>query len=1015
MRLLNLKFSAFGPYARRQEIDFTLLKGRRFFLIHGATGAGKTTILDAICFALYGDSSGSLRDGKTMRSDHAGLDTLTEAELMFALGGKTYRVWRSPEQERAKKRGAGTTVSLADGAFYEIKGTEEKLLASGYSNATAKAEELLGFKSSQFRQVMLLPQGEFRRLLLANSLERQEILQVLFRTELYKQIEENLKEAAKGIRQEREKHAFAYDLLLREMQASSPDELEGRIAAQRRELLEAEENVTRLAAKRRLAQQKLSDGKMLAGKFETLEKARAEQEACQKLLPEVEKHKGLYQKAQRALLLADAEEQEKAAERELVTRQAEWESMELKAAADAKRETAAAAALKKAQEAAAGQESIGRKLMELSSFAAKASELKAAIDKEAKNAAAAEEKRRFKESGEAALAALNESLENSKKKLQALSLSAAKAGQYKANVRELQELQANLTRREEACAQAAKAKLAWEKAAAKLEEAESFYEAKALNARRVQHLFAEGRAAALAKKLRQGEACPVCGSLDHPAPAACQGVIPDEAEVKAALAAVDEAEKARQAWRRQTAESQVACDTADNRLKDIAAVLQDTPWDMEGLAAKLAQTKESLAESLAAEEQAKGLEKKIAVLLEDGRRAAANAERLAGKAQAAEAAWQSALAVRRERQAALPEAYRDLNAMAQEEKTLKERLEGLKRGLEAAQQNWQQANDAQTASQAGLLHMKSLLEDAGRRSREAQEAFAARLGEAGFLKREEYQAAKKSPAYMKNLADRIALFDERIIAAKSALAAAEAAVAGAALPDIEKYAAELAEKEAAYQTAFAGLCRLKDGVLQQSEKLRQLKTLDEKLTALGERYKVAGTLAEVANGTNSYGMTFQRFVLKSLLNDVVDASNLRLKVMSRGRYMLQGTAERARKNAAGGLDLEVFDHYTGFARPIATLSGGETFLASLSLALGLADVVQSYAGGVRLDTILVDEGFGTLDPEALDSALKALVDLQKGGRLVGIISHVPELKERIDARLEVTKGQEGSSAAFVIS
>jgi len=168
----------------------------------------------------------------------------------------------------------------------------------------------------------------------------------------------------------------------------------------------------------------------------------------------------------------------------------------------------------------------------------------------------------------------------------------------------------------------------------------------------------------------------------------------------------------------------------------------------------------------------------------------------------------------------------------------------------------------------------------------------------------------------------------------------------------------------------------------------------------------------VAMGKNRYGLTFQRFVLGALLDDVAVAATGRLKLMSRGRYHLQRTMDRARSNAAGGLELEVFDTYTGVARGVATLSGGETFLASLSLALGLADVVQSYAGGIHLDTIFVDEGFGTLDPEALDFALRALIDLQKGGRLVGIISHVPELKERIDARLEVQPAEKGSTACF---
>ena len=150
------------------------------------------------------------------------------------------------------------------------------------------------------------------------------------------------------------------------------------------------------------------------------------------------------------------------------------------------------------------------------------------------------------------------------------------------------------------------------------------------------------------------------------------------------------------------------------------------------------------------------------------------------------------------------------------------------------------------------------------------------------------------------------------------------------------------------------------------------------------------------------------------MEDVIVASNIRLKIMTRGQYTLQGTSERERKNSAGGLEIEVFDNYTGYARPVGTLSGGEGFLASLALALGLADVVQAYAGGIHLDTILIDEGFGTLDPEALDIAIKALIDLQRGGRLVGIISHVPELKERINARLEVVKTKQGSKASFKV-
>jgi exonuclease SbcC len=184
---------------------------------------------------------------------------------------------------------------------------------------------------------------------------------------------------------------------------------------------------------------------------------------------------------------------------------------------------------------------------------------------------------------------------------------------------------------------------------------------------------------------------------------------------------------------------------------------------------------------------------------------------------------------------------------------------------------------------------------------------------------------------------------------------------------------------------------------------------------LEERFAVLGRLSEVANGKNQYGVTFQRYVLGALLDDVTIAATQRLQLMSRGRYQLQRTMERAHSRAAGGLELEIFDAYTGLERGVATLSGGEIFLASLSLALGLADVVQAYTGGIHLDTIFVDEGFGTLDPETLDYVLRSLIDLQQGGRLVGIISHVPELKERIDARLEVQLAERGSVASFKLA
>jgi exonuclease SbcC len=247
-------------------------------------------------------------------------------------------------------------------------------------------------------------------------------------------------------------------------------------------------------------------------------------------------------------------------------------------------------------------------------------------------------------------------------------------------------------------------------------------------------------------------------------------------------------------------------------------------------------------------------------------------------------------------------------------------------------------------------------------------------------------------------------FDETAAAAKDLVAAD--------LPALESVAAsaeKAVEENVAHQRVLAAKLAQLDATL------ARLRDLDAELATLDARHAVIGQIANVANGRNPYNMTFQRYVLGVFLDEVLYAASQRLRIMSRGRFLLRRVREAAGGRSAGGLDLEVEDTYTSTARPVSTLSGGESFLASLALALGLADVVQGYAGGIRLETIFVDEGFGTLDPEALDLAIRALRDLQQGGRLVGIISHVTELKEWIDARLEITRDRRGSSARFVIA
>jgi exonuclease SbcC len=295
-----------------------------------------------------------------------------------------------------------------------------------------------------------------------------------------------------------------------------------------------------------------------------------------------------------------------------------------------------------------------------------------------------------------------------------------------------------------------------------------------------------------------------------------------------------------------------------------------------------------------------------------------------------------------------------------------------------------------------------------------QEFFLKTVRAAGFTDVDDFRSAKKGPHEMDSLEQEIQTFHTSLESARDRLARAKEAADGLVPPDLEGIEKTAHEAKSRLQTALQREATLAESLKRVAKLAADYESCSLELAHEETRYAVVGRISEVANGHNPVGITFQRFVLGALLDRVLVAASERLEIMSNRRYSLQRQSERADRRTSGGLDLEVVDSYTGRERPVSTLSGGESFLASLSLALGLADVVQSYSGGIRLDTIFVDEGFGSLDPEALDLAFRALVDLQSGGRLVGVISHVPDLRDRIDTRLEIVPDKRGSKARFVI-
>lgn len=876
MKPVKLTMSAFGPYADVETLDFRVLGDHTLFLICGPTGAGKSTILDAMCYALYGKTSGDLRKPVSMRSSYVGYDRETYVEFDFRLGNTYYRVRRSPTQEVLGKSGKKVVTHQAKAELSEIdeEGNVTKQIAvKGVEKAV---EDLMGVGVEQFRQIILLPQGEFRKLLLADSTDRQAIMQELFGTGRYLALENRLGDKARELAGDVIDGKRQIEVLLGTA-GLSEEELPSAIENFRKNLETLSGKLKGLQEKQRHFQKEKKIVVELDAAFNALQAAEKKKE---ELLAETEDMKSL------SVKLRKTREAEKL---QIVRENVESDYLDFhhKEKAVKKTESDLLEAKKK-------QPEVKRRMEE--------------IQKEAP----LQEKR----IGRLAELSLYEGV----KERYGKALSAAKDAEsrVKAGEKKLEEHRKNLA-------------LAEEVTKKKTFAYESISEA-----------FIHGQSALLASTLSEGKPCPVCGSLSHPSPARAEGRLYEKK-------AVDDARE-----EKETAEKE---------------------------------------------------EKK----LRSGK------EEFEGKVLGpARAALQSARTALSELETQLPEKYRRGDV-------LKDEIDSLTRGKDAyiknkadAEAEYNSLGNLLASLETGLKNATAACKAAGEKYKTGISDFERKVLAAGFADTKEqkkYQDYRNDIAVMeKELQD----YETDRKSTEDTILKNKEITEGKIRPDMRKWEEEetALNEEIASLSAESGREKTRLSQLENIEKT--IKTEKEKIQGKDHRYQIVGGLYDAVRGKEN-GINLERFVLGALLDDVTRKANLRLFTMSSGRYQLERkTGERADNRKKAGLDLEVMDSYTGKARDASTLSGGETFLASLSLALGLADVVQEYAGGVRLDSMFIDEGFGSLDAETLDLALKALVSLKSQNRLVGIISHVGELEERITTRLRITRTREGSHAAFEV-
>ena len=525
----------------------------------------------------------------------------------------------------------------------------------------------------------------------------------------------------------------------------------------------------------------------------------------------------------------------------------------------------------------------------------------------------------------------------------------------------------------------------------------------------------EGQAAILARSLEEGTPCPVCGSLDHPAPAHSRRNLPDAAAVRKARKNVQDLEKQFEGKRKEHDTDRAAALTLATEVKSLRQSLAEEGCDDPGTLAKsLKETQKLLDAAEKARTKAGVLEKGLAALAAEESSLGLRCERLAKGLREAEARATASEAVAAERAGRVPDGLREPAALERAIAQGEGKWKKLAAALELARKKHEAATGAVAACEGTLTAARGAADTARENRKTVQERFSARLLGAGFTDARDYAAAKLEPRTVEKLDAKIRSFHVELGAAGERLTRAKEAAAGVPAPDLPSLEKQVEEIRSALTAAIAEKASLAEKIAQADLRLKDLHGISQEMEEAERRYAVTGKLSDVANGLNPQRISFQRFVLASFLDDVLDAASKRLRRMSKGRYDLERAKERGSMRSAGGLDLLVFDAYTGLARPVNTLSGGESFLASLALALGLVDVVQAHAGGMKLETIFVDEGFGSLDPEALDLAFETLLDLREGHRLVGVISHVPELKERVDARLEIVSGKRGSTSRFVV-
>ncbi|KAA0023933.1 AAA family ATPase [Antrihabitans cavernicola] len=984
MRLHRLKVTAFGPFAETAEVDFDALGADGLFLLHGRTGAGKTTVLDAIAFALYGTVPGARRDAKRLRSDHAPAGTVPKVLLEATIGGRRLRLVRSPEFHRPKLRGTGMRSEPAKATLTWLDGRGQNL--TRLVDIGDEVNRLLGMSADQFFQVVLLPQGEFARFLRADNEDREKLLERLFDTQRFGDVETWLAERRKESAAELGGQTLAIDRLVAQVcTAAGSDGPEVGAMEWAQDLL-----ATARAAK------ESTDADLAA-------RTAASDQAAARLADDRR--------------IADLRKRKKAAELRLDEYRAghayrDAMVRELAAARRAVPVTAAAAELDASEHVAAQTDSVRRKASASvvvhggAALAAAVSWPPAVADvaiiddatrswtteigtldeviEDVRTAAALRRERDDRAVERERLSARIESLRTTRDaipaRLRETEVQLRAAVENAARAPGLDAVRAAAADAATAAIELGKRRRARTRAQRTLEDARSAHTDARERVLDLRERRLAGMAAELATALTDGDPCQVCGSISHPKIARPA----DDSVTKAdeVTAAADEHRAAAALDRAMAAVSTVE--------REIDALIgRGGDRDRAVLTAELTDATARFEAATAAAQRAAQLSTHIDRLRVEESTVAAN----------------------------LRDVDNTCAAVLERISAIEERIAQLEKRIAGAAGD-DESVTARRARLDALARAATTFRDARAAAQAAADAVAALqakldivTAEGAFADVAAAVAAARTPVRLRAVESELAAADEVRVHAEAVLAEPDImAVRDHPPTDLPQREADALAAGAALNVAVAAHAEAARRASQLEDLVAQLWAATDRLSPLQARHdELAGVADLVAGrGQNAKRMSLRSYVLAARLEEVAAAGTARLRRMSGGRYEFVHSDAQGPRGKRGGLGLEIRDDYTGAIRPAKTLSGGETFVASLALALGLADVVAAESGGVVLDTMFIDEGFGSLDNDALDAVMGILDELRAGGRVVGIVSHVDEMRQRIPSRLHVIRGRAGS-------